>query len=110
MPPPEVEGWQVPAVSWLLDQCPADYRGYAAWRRHPVALAWVAARHIDAQLVGMRQAYREVRVEVGEHVSAEALAEILSDLESEGARLLAARRGAQLVFEALQGKRFIPRL
>ena len=110
VPPPEVEGWQVPAVSWLLDQCPADYRGYAAWRRHPVALAWVAARHIDAQLVGMRQAYREVRVEVGEHVTAEALAEILSDLESEGARLLAARRGAELVFEALQGKRFIPRL
>src|SRR5674476_1617296 len=59
VPPPESPGWQVPAVSWLLDHCPADYRGYAGWRKNPVALAWVAVRHIDAQLEAMRQAYRE---------------------------------------------------
>mgnify|MGYP006143897815 CR=1 FL=1 len=39
----------MPAVSWLLDHCPPDYRGYAGWRRYPVALAWVATRHIEAQ-------------------------------------------------------------
>ncbi len=110
VPPPESAGWQVPAVSWLLDHCPPDYRGYAGWRRHPVALAWVATRHIDAQLVGMRQAYREARVELGDVVSTEGLAQILADLEAEGVRLLAAQRSARLVYEALQGKRFIPRL
>jgi hypothetical protein len=110
VPPPESEGWQVPAVSWLLDPCPADYRGYAGWRRHPVALAWVATRHIEAQLVAMRQAYREARVELDDHVSSEGLAQILADLEAEGVRLLAARRSAQLIHEALEGKRFVPRL
>lgn len=110
MPPPESPGWQVPAVSWLLDHCPADYRAYAAWRRNPVALAWLATRHIDAQLVAMRQAYREARVELGEHVTAEGLAQVLADLEAEGVRLLAARRSAGLVYDALQGKRYVPRL
>ena len=46
----------MPATSWLLDHCPPDYRGYAGWRKHPVALAWVATRHIDAQLEAMRGA------------------------------------------------------
>jgi len=64
VPPPESPGWQVPAASWLLDFCPADYRAYAGWRRNPVALAWLATRHIDAQLVAMRQAYREARVRI----------------------------------------------
>ena len=87
----------MPAVSWLLDHCPPDYRAYAGWRRHPVALAWVATRHIEAQLEAMRQCYREARVE-------------LADLENEGVRLLAARRSAGLLYDALQGKRYIPRL
>jgi hypothetical protein len=94
----------------LLDHCPADYRGYAGWRKNPVALAWVAVRHIDAQLEAMRQAYREVRVDLGEQVSTEALAQIQSDLEQEGLRLRASARGARLLYEALQGKRYIPRL
>lgn len=100
----------MPAVSWLLDFCPADYRQYASWRRQPVALAWLATRHIDAQLVAMRQAYRDVRVELGDHLTSEALAEVLADLEAEGVRLLAARRSAGLVHDALQGKRYVPRL
>ena len=34
VPPAGVPGWEQAAVSWLLDQCPADYRAYAAWRLH----------------------------------------------------------------------------
>ena len=97
-------------MSWLLDHCPADYRRYAGWRKNPVALAWVAVRHIDAKLEAMRQAYRELRVDLGELVSPEALAQIQSDLEAEGLRLRASARGARLLYEALQGKRYIPRL
>ncbi len=110
VPPPEVEGWQVPAVSWLLDHCPADYRGYAAWRRHPVALAWVTERHIAAQLVAMRQAYREARVDLGELLPASGVRDVLASLEAEGMRLRAAHRAAELVHEALRGRRFVPRL
>jgi hypothetical protein len=110
VPPPDSPEWQLPAVSWLLDHCPPDYRAYAGWRKNPVALAWVAVRHIDAQLEAMRQAYREVRVDLGDLVSPEALFEIQSDLEAEGLRLRAAARGASLLYEAMQGKRYIPRL
>lgn len=110
MPPPDSPGWQLPAVAWLLDHCPSDYRAYAGWRKNPVALAWVAVRHIDAQLEAMRQAYREVRVDLGDLVSAEALSEIQSDLEAEGLRLRASARGAQLLYDALQGSRYVPRL
>ncbi len=97
-------------MSWLFDHCPSDYRGYAGWRKNPVALAWVAARHIDAQLEAMRRAYREVRIDLGELVSTEALSEIQSDLEAEGLRLRASARGAQLLYDALQGRRYVPRL
>jgi len=97
-------------VSWLLDQCPSDYRGYPGWRKNPVALAWVAVRHIEAELEAMRQAYREVRVDLADLVTAEALAQIQSDLEAEGLRLRACARGARLLFDALQGKRYVPRL
>jgi len=100
----------VPATAWLLDHCPPDYRRYAAWRRHPVALAWLAVHHLDAQLAAMRTAYREIRVDLGDLVGPEAVADILADLEAEGVRLLAARRGAGLVLEAMQGRQFIPRL
>jgi hypothetical protein len=58
----------------------------------------------------MRQAYREARVELGDLVPAEGLAQILADLEAEGVRLLAARRSAGLLYDALQGKRYVPRL
>jgi len=75
-----------------------------------VALAWLADRHIDGQITAMRQAYREARVGLGPHVSTEALTEIMGNLEAEGLRLVAAKRSAALLLEALQGKHFIPRL
>ena len=95
---------------WLLDQCPPDYRGYAGWRRHPIALAWLAGRHLDGQVVAMRDAWREARVAVGPHVPADALEDILREIEAEGMRLRAASRSTHLLQEALQGKVFAPRL
>ncbi|HRW17828.1 MAG TPA: hypothetical protein P5181_03180 [Dermatophilaceae bacterium] len=110
VPPAHSPGWEHRAVEWLLDHCPADYRRYAGWRRHPVALAWLAQRHIGGQIEVMRQAYREARVEIGPLVTPEALAEVMTAIEAEGLRLVAARRAAELLHEALQGRVFIPRL
>lgn len=110
IPPAHTPGWEDKAVAWLLDHCPADYRAYAGWRKNPVALAWLADRHIEGQVGAMRQAYREARVELGDRVTTEALAEIMGHLEAEGLRLVAARRASALVLEAMQGKRFVPRL
>ncbi|MFM6848029.1 MAG: hypothetical protein ACKOVB_02875, partial [Terrabacter sp.] len=67
-------------------------------------------RHVDGQVVAMRDAWREARVAIGPHVPAEALTEILGQIEAEGIRLMAASRSVKLLHEALQGKVFAPRL
>ncbi|MCH8612599.1 hypothetical protein [Arsenicicoccus dermatophilus] len=110
VPPPGVDGWREQAVPWLLDQCPADFRGYDSWRRHPAALAWVAVQHVEAQLAGMRAAYRQVRVALGETLMPEALRDVMTDLEAEGVRLRGTARAVHLVHEAMQGATFVPRL
>lgn len=110
VPPPDVPGWEQAAVAWLLDNCPPDYRRYAGWRRNPIALAWLAQRHIAGQVTAMREAYRDARRELGEQVTPEALADVLRELEREGLRLVAAQRAAAMVLEALQGARYVPRL
>ena len=110
VPPPGERDWEQAAVAWLLDHCPPDYRAYAGWRRHPVALAWVAARHVDAQLAAMRDAYRDVRVELGGVIPARGLDQVLADLETEGVRLRGDARAAGLLCDALQGKQYVPRL
>ena len=110
VPPPGARGWREVAVGWLLDHCPADYRMYAAWRRHPVALAWLTVIHLDAQLEAMRGAWRGVRVDLGEALEPEAVTDVIDALEAEGARLVEVRRAAGLVLEAMQGRTFVPRL
>lgn len=110
VPPAAVTGWEHRAVAWLLDLCPSDYRLYEGWRRHPAALAWLTIRHLDGQVDATRQAYREVRTELAEQVTPQALTEIMRQLETEGLRLVAARRAAGLVYDAMQGKAYVPRL
>lgn len=95
---------------WLLDQCPADYRLYAGWRRQPLALAWVTTRHLEAQLEAMRTAYRHLRTDLTDAIGPEGVAQVLADLEAEGVRLLAAQRAATLVLDAMEGRTFVPRL
>ncbi|WP_462417412.1 hypothetical protein [Kytococcus sp. Marseille-QA3725] len=108
--PVDAPGWQEDAVAWLLDLCPADFRAYRGWRRHPVMLAWIAERHVAGQVEVLRQAWRDVRLQVGVHVPPEALPSLLEHLAAEGRRLAEARRGAELISEALQGGRWVPRL
>ncbi len=112
VPPALAPGWEERATAWLLDHAPPDYRRYPGLRKNPVALAWLAQRHIAGQVAAMRQAYREARVEVGPHLTP-GLEAGEAALESEGLRLVAARRSAELLHEALQGKAaaaFVPRL
>lgn len=97
-------------MSWLLDHCPADYRGYDGWHRHPLALAWIASLHIDAQVHAMRQAYAQARVRLREELTPEAIGEVLSTIEREGLRLRAAGHAANLITDALDGKEWVPRL
>lgn len=97
-------------MAWLLDRCPADYRAQETWRKHPVALAWIAARHVEGQVEVMRDAYRRVRVDLADHVEPSALPGILGALEAEGLRLRADARAAALLRDAMEGATFRPRL
>lgn len=110
VPPVGADGWRERAVSWLLDFCPADYRGYDGWRRHPLALAWIASMHIDAQVGVMREAYRTARVRLGDELPPEAVVDVLRTIEAEGLRLRAAAHAAHLLTDALEGKTWVPRL
>lgn len=108
--PAGAPGWERSAVGWLLDLCPADYRGHGALTGRPVALAWVAGRHVEAALAGVRRALSGVRSALGDVVDPPGLAQVIEALEVEQARLLAAGRGVALVEEALRGHRHVPRL
>ncbi|MBK7723500.1 MAG: hypothetical protein IPI32_15190 [Austwickia sp.] len=110
VPPAGVEGWREAAVVWLLDHCPSEYRAYDGWRRHPLALAWIAGMHIDAQVEVMRTAYRQARVRLGSELPPEAVKDVLATIEAEGLRLRAASRAALLLTEALEGITWVPRL
>lgn len=105
VPPPGAPGWQVAAASWLLDLCPSEFRGYPSTRRHLALLAWLAGHHVDAQLVALRQAYRTIRVELSGRLPEGAVEQAMTDIELEGVRLRAARRGTQLIAEALEDRR-----
>ncbi|HEX8497607.1 MAG TPA: hypothetical protein VF661_10480 [Actinomycetales bacterium] len=108
--PPQSPGWQRSAVSWLLDQCPADYRAHKALTGHPVALAWLAERHVLAQGRANTQARSTVRAELRDALAAHELEAVLTALEHEHARLLAAHRGVRLLHDALRGLEYVPRL
>ncbi|KQX66785.1 hypothetical protein [Angustibacter sp. Root456] len=108
--PAGAPGWERTAVTWLLDQCPADYRAYPALRNQPVALAWLALRHVTAQGQANAAARSAARAELREHLTPDALEGVLVALDREHARLLGVHRGVRLVGEALQGLRYVPRL
>lgn len=108
--PPGSPEWERSATGWLLDQCPPDYRGHVALTRRPVALAWVAGRHVEAALEGARRALAGLRAALGDAVEPAAMPALVEVLETEVARLLATSRAVGLVEEALRGRRHVPRL
>jgi len=108
--PPGTPDWERSAVAWLLDQCPHEYRAHPALVHHPVALAWLAARHVLAQGKANTAARGAVRAELSPLLDARAVEGVLTALEHEHARLLAVHRAVGLVSDALRGLRYVPRL
>jgi hypothetical protein len=92
-------GWEVKASAWLLDRCPSEFRTYEIFRTHPAALGYVATFQLEHQVEAIRDAYRSARTTA--QLAPEALSELLTTLEHEGARLALELSSANAVIEAL---------
>jgi len=110
VPDPESPAFGDKVVGWLLDLCPPDYRGHEVLRRYPVVLARLAALHADASLQAARSAYAGARRDLAGRMPPEAIEETMVALSKEGSRLAAQVREVALVEEALQGRRWRPKL
>jgi hypothetical protein len=108
--PPGSPDWQRSAVAWLLDLCPSEYRAHPALTTRPEALAWLAQRHVVAQGQANSAARAAARGELKDRLDAAAVDRVIEVLEHEHARLRAAYRAVRLVDDALQGRRYVPRL
>src|SRR5436853_6361011 len=75
--PPGAPHWERTALNWLLDLCPADYRGYPVLARHPALLAWLAGHHLDGQLQATRRALATARADLADVVPPPVLTEAL---------------------------------
>ncbi len=110
VPPPGAPGWERRAVGWLLDLCPADYRGYPVLVRQPHVLAYLAAQHVLTSLEGVARARAGLRAELSGLVPPQAVEGALEMLDAEEARLRSAERAVSLVTNALRGIAYVPRL
>src|SRR5215468_6001724 len=108
--PPGSEQFERTAVTWLLDVVPPDYRMHGVLRRHPIALATLARRHLAACVEGARQGYRTARTELGGVLPVSGLDAVLTAYRTEGRRLVTAAHAADLVERALRGTEFVPQL
>ena len=97
-------------MTWLLDVVPPDYLLHGVLRRHPVALAALARHHLGACVEGARNGYRTARTELGPHLPPSAIEAVLTAYRSEGSRLAAAARAADLIERALHGEEFVPNM
>ena len=108
--PPGAPDWEATATAYLFDCCPADFRGYAVLRRHPVVLARFAAQFVDGQYHAAQEGLAGVRTSLGEYVTAEVLASAVEAWLEQEAMLVRTRRAVLLVEEALRGRVFIAKL
>lgn len=108
--PPGSPGWERTAVVFLLDCCPADYRGYPVLQRHPIVLARFAHRFVEGQLAATKSNLAGLRASLADHVDRQVLDHAADVLLTEDARLVRVRRAVSLVEEALAGVEFRRRL
>lgn len=110
VPDPAVPGWERHAVAWLFDQCPPDYRGYDVFRRHPLVLAHLAKASLAAAAEAAETSVRTVRHDLRGDVAHETVTAAVAAYERERHRLQAATVAAELIWRALRGERWRPRL
>jgi hypothetical protein len=94
----------------LFDHCPPDYRGYDVFRRFPVVLAHVAKGCLAAAVEAAETGVRTVRHDLRGVVDQQTVDEAVAAYEHERHRLRKAGVGADLIWRALRGERWVERL
>jgi hypothetical protein len=110
VPDPSGPDWEPRAVAWLFDQCPPDYRGYDVFRRHPLVLAHVAKGCLAAAVAAAESGLRTARHDLRGLVPPETVEAAMAAYERERHRLQTASVGVDLVWRALRGERWTPKL
>jgi cobalamin biosynthesis protein CobD/CbiB len=108
--PPVAADWEQSATAYLLDCCPADFRGYPVLRRHPVVLAGFAAQFVESQLRASQAGLAGARAHLDAHVPPHVVESAVEAWQEQIANLVRVRRAVALVEEALRGKVFIRKL
>ena len=108
--PPGAPEWEVTAVAYLFDCCPADFRAYPVLRRHPLVLARFAAHFVAGQCAAAQEGLAGIRTSLQGQVGAEVVESAAQAWLEQAARLTRTKRAVGLVEEALRGQVFLPRL
>ena len=108
--PPGAPGWLKSATAFLLDCCPAEYRGYPVVLRHPVVLARFARQFVAGQLASTRDNLAGSRPDLSGLVDTSTADAVVGVLQQEEARLVRVARAVELVEQALRDVRFVPKL
>lgn len=108
--PPGAPDWERTATAFLLDCCPADYRGYRVLRGQPLVLAEFAAHYVEGELRASRDGLAVIRGNLDGLVDGAVVESAVAAWQEQIARLTRRRRAVALVEEALRGKVFIRRL
>lgn len=108
--PPDADDFVDRAVAWMLDRMPPEYRSDTWLVGQPLVLALLCAEHVAADVTATREAFRGARVQLRDEVPPESVTHALTRLEKFGADFVRTQREADLVVEALRGRRWRARL
>ena len=110
VPPPGVPNWEVSAVAFLLDCCPADFRAYRVLRNHPVVLAQFASHFVEGQVRAAHEGLAAVRTGLERFVDPPVVEAATEAWLEQAARLTRTRRAVTLINDALRGRIYVPRM
>src|SRR3954447_18101256 len=91
--PPDAPDWERTAVSWLLDLCPPEYRGYPALRRHAVVLARFAVAPLGPAHAAVKRGLGEARAELRDVATLDVVDAAVETWLAEGGRPRGGGRG-----------------
>ena len=106
--PPDSAEFQQTAVAWLLDVVPPDYRLHGVLVSASAGAGHAGPPSPGRVRGGSARGLPDRQGRAGRDLPAGAVEAVLAAYRSEGQRLVAAQRAADLITRALRGEAFVP--